>query len=87
LRHGSAPVVARTLTRTGLGTNRLSNTPENVEFVRRLVIGAYPDGMEWDLRRGNAAERDEVLTKIRAVPVLGADPVHDRAGTLLELRR
>ena len=28
---------ARTLTRIGLGTNRLTNTPENVEFVREAV--------------------------------------------------
>jgi uncharacterized protein YjlB len=52
-----------------------------------LVIGAYPNGMEWDLRRGNPTEHDEVLTNIRAVPVPGADPVRGRAGTLLELWR
>lgn len=26
-----------------------------------LVVGAYPNGMLWDLRRGDPAERDEVL--------------------------
>jgi uncharacterized protein YjlB len=40
-----------------------------------LVIGAYPDGMAWDLRRGDPAERDEVLANLRAVPPPGADPV------------
>src|SRR5205807_1620457 len=29
-----------------------------------LVIGAYPDGMRWDLRRGDPAEHDEVLANI-----------------------
>jgi uncharacterized protein YjlB len=52
-----------------------------------LVIGAYPNGMEWDLRRGSPAEHEEVLTNIRAVPVPAADPVRGHAGTLLELWR
>ena len=26
-----------------------------------LVVGAYPSGMRWDLRRGDPTERDEVL--------------------------
>jgi pyridoxine 4-dehydrogenase len=29
---------ARTLTRIGLGTNRLTNTPENVKFVKEAVV-------------------------------------------------
>ncbi len=52
-----------------------------------LVIGAYPDGMEWDIRRGDPAERDEVLANIRAVPLPGADPVHGPDGPLSELWR
>jgi uncharacterized protein YjlB len=31
--------------------------------------------MAWDLRRGDPAERDEVLANLRAVPPPGADPV------------
>jgi hypothetical protein len=27
------------------------------------VIGAYPDGMPWNLRRGDPAEHDEVVAK------------------------
>jgi uncharacterized protein YjlB len=52
-----------------------------------LVIGAYPNGMEWDLRRGNPAEHVEVLTSIRVVPVPAGDPVRGRAATLVELWR
>jgi uncharacterized protein YjlB len=50
-----------------------------------LVIGAYPEGMEWDIRRGDPAEHDEVLANIGAVPLPSADPVHGREGPLPEL--
>ncbi len=50
-----------------------------------LVIGAYPDGMGWDLRRGDRAEHDEVLANIRAVPLPGSDPVLGREGELTRL--
>jgi uncharacterized protein YjlB len=50
-----------------------------------LVVGAYPNGMRWDLRRGDPAERDEVLANIEAVPLPDADPVHGQDGPLREL--
>ncbi len=34
-----------------------------------LVVGAYPEGMEWDIGHGDPAARDEVLANIRAVPL------------------
>ncbi len=40
-----------------------------------LVVGAYPGGMRWDLRRGDPAEHDEVLANIARVPVPDQDPV------------
>ena len=40
-----------------------------------LVVGAYPNGMRWDLRRGDPAEHDEVLANIARVPVPDEDPV------------
>jgi uncharacterized protein YjlB len=52
-----------------------------------LVVGAYPDGMGWDIRRGDPAEHDEVLANIRAVPLPGTDPVHGPGGPLEELWR
>jgi uncharacterized protein YjlB len=52
-----------------------------------LVVGAYPDGMEWDLRRGDPTEHDEVLANIRAVPLPAADPVHGPDGALGALWR
>jgi uncharacterized protein YjlB len=50
-----------------------------------IVVGAYPDGMQWDLRRGDPAERDVVLANIAAVPLPGTDPVHGPGGRLTEL--
>jgi mannose-6-phosphate isomerase-like protein (cupin superfamily) len=48
------------------------------------VVGAYPGGMRWDLRRGDPAEREEVLRNIRAVPLPDADPVQGPRGPLTE---
>jgi uncharacterized protein YjlB len=50
-----------------------------------LVIGAYPDGMPWDLRRGDPAEHDEAVAKIEAVPLPRADPVKGSEGSLIRL--
>lgn len=47
-----------------------------------LVVGAYPDGMRWDIRHGDPAEHDEVLANIRAVPLPSADPVRGEGGPL-----
>ncbi len=50
-----------------------------------LVVGAYPNGMKWDLRRGDPVEHDEVLANIARVPLPGQDPVLGAKGALLEL--
>lgn len=50
-----------------------------------LVVGAYPHGMRWDLRRGDPSERDDVLANIAAVPLPDADPVHGADGPLTRL--
>jgi uncharacterized protein YjlB len=50
-----------------------------------VVIGAYPDGMSWDLRRGDPAEHEEVLANIRAVSLPKSDPVSGAAGRLTQL--
>lgn len=52
-----------------------------------LVVGAYPDGMWCDLRRGDPAEREEVLANIAAVPLPGADPVAGADGPLTGIWR
>jgi uncharacterized protein YjlB len=50
-----------------------------------LVVGAYPGGMSWDMRRGDPAEHDEVLENIRGVPLPDSDPVNGPEGRLVEL--
>jgi len=50
-----------------------------------LVVGAYPNGMRWDLRRGGPGEHEEVRANIARVPVPDQDPVHLGAGPLREL--
>jgi uncharacterized protein YjlB len=47
-----------------------------------LVVGAYPNGMEWDMRLGDPCERDQVLGNIAAVPLPDSDPVHGVGGPL-----
>jgi len=49
------------------------------------VVGAYPNGMWCDLRRGDPAERNEVLANIAAVPLPDADPVGGADGLLMRL--
>jgi uncharacterized protein YjlB len=50
-----------------------------------VVVGAYPNGMGWDLRRGDPAEHDEVSANIARVPLADTDPVQGRDGPLVEL--
>lgn len=50
-----------------------------------LVVGAYPDGMDWDLRRGDPAEYADAQRAIDAVPLPEADPVGGADGPLRRL--
>lgn len=50
-----------------------------------LVVGAYPNGMRWDLRRGDPAEHAEAVANIRRVPLPDQDPTQGESGPLTEL--
>jgi uncharacterized protein YjlB len=50
-----------------------------------LVVGAYPRGQDWDLRRGDPAEHDEVLANIARVALPETDPVAGADGPLVAL--
>jgi uncharacterized protein YjlB len=63
----------------GTGHCNLGSSPD------LLVVGAYPDGMDWDLRRGDPAEHDEVVANIARVPLPAQDPVRGHGGSLVEL--
>jgi uncharacterized protein YjlB len=50
-----------------------------------LVVGAYPNGMRWDLRRGDPAEHDEVLANVARVPLPDQDPVTGSEGPVVQI--
>ena len=58
------------------------NMGESDDF---LVVGAYPDGAEYDIRRGDPGEHAAVLRNIAAVPLPECDPVGGSAGPLRKL--
>ncbi len=46
------------------------------------VVGAYPDGREWDLLRGRAGERSKADGAIAALPIPDYDPIYGAEGPL-----
>ena len=60
----------------GVGHKNLGASPD------LLVVGAYPPGQDWDLCRGEAGERPQVLHNITRVPLPPADPVYGADGPL-----
>ncbi|MDX1638849.1 MAG: cupin domain-containing protein [Balneolaceae bacterium] len=47
------------------------------------VVGAYPEGQNWDLCTGEPGERPRVLENIRAVPLPRNDPITGKPDPLL----
>jgi uncharacterized protein YjlB len=52
-----------------------------------VVVGAYPNGMSWDLHQGRPVDDDKVLANIEAVPLPDTDPVHGPDGPLVSIWR
>lgn len=48
------------------------------------VVGAYPNGRDWDVKTGNPDERPQALENIAAVPIPKQDPVYGTDDGLLE---
>lgn len=48
-----------------------------------VVVGAYPDGQDWDLNRGRPGERPDADRNIEQVPLPSADPVYGPKGPLV----
>jgi uncharacterized protein YjlB len=44
------------------------------------VVGPYPNGVSWDLRRGDLAKRHEDLANIATVRLPGTDAVYGQDG-------
>jgi uncharacterized protein YjlB len=49
------------------------------------VVGAYPDGRQWDLLTGQPGERPKADQNIAALPVPGNDPVYGAGGPLKKI--
>ncbi len=47
------------------------------------VVGAYPQGQDWDLCRGNASDRPQADENIRRVSLPSHDPVFGSGGPLM----
>lgn len=52
-----------------------------------LIVGAYPYGMDYNLRTGKAGERPKVLEEILLVPTPRTDPLYGGDGPLMKLFR
>jgi uncharacterized protein YjlB len=48
------------------------------------VVGAYPEGQEYDIMKGNKDERPRADENIRKVPLPQSDPVYGSDGPLLK---
>ena len=49
------------------------------------VVGAYPDGREWDLLRGQPGERPRADERIAALPIPDNDPIYGADGPLRQI--
>jgi len=49
------------------------------------VVGAYPDGQNWDMNYGKAGERPQVDRNIARVPLPEQNPVFGENGPLIDL--
>jgi len=49
------------------------------------VVGAYPDGREWDLLRGQPGERPKADRTIAALPIPDYDPIYGADGPLRQI--
>lgn len=47
------------------------------------VVGAYPQGQDWDMQYGRPGERRHAESNIARVPLPKADPVHGPSGPLI----
>jgi uncharacterized protein YjlB len=49
------------------------------------VVGAYPNGMDWDLLKGEPGERPKADKNIEALPIPELDPVLGKAEGLTKI--
>ena len=49
------------------------------------VVGAYPEGRDWDLLRGLPGERPKAVRNIAALPLPDHDPIYGVKGPLWKI--
>jgi uncharacterized protein YjlB len=49
------------------------------------IVGAYPDGREWDVNKGLPGERPQTDRNIAALPIPGADPLWGKEKGLIKI--
>jgi uncharacterized protein YjlB len=52
-----------------------------------LVVGAYPEGRDYDICRGDPAEHDRAVARIAKVPLPKKDPILGGSGVVVWLER
>jgi uncharacterized protein YjlB len=52
-----------------------------------LVVGAYPDGRDYDICRGDPAEHDRAVARIAGVPLPKKDPIFGKSGVVVWQQR
>jgi len=60
----------------GVGHKKLTSSPD---FG---LVGAYPDGRQWDVLRGEPGERPEADHRIALLPLPDTDPIYGAQGPL-----
>ncbi|HSO59271.1 MAG TPA: cupin domain-containing protein [Paenisporosarcina sp.] len=62
----------------GTGHKKLTSSPD---FE---IVGAYPDGKDYNIQTGNPSERPQVLEEIKQVEVPSTDPVYGNRGQVVD---
>ncbi|KJJ42733.1 hypothetical protein UM89_04220 [Bacillus subtilis] len=63
----------------GVGHKKISASPDF------MVIGAYPGGVQYNLKTGEPDEREEAMTQIKQVSLPASDPITGKRAPLLEI--
>lgn len=58
---------------------------KNLRSDNLTIVGAYPDGRDWDLNRGEPGERPRADQNIAALQVPNNDPLFGKGGGLVKL--
>lgn len=58
---------------------------KNIESNNLGVVGAYPNGRDWDLMKGIVGERPQSDKNIKELPLPNEDPLFGKSGELLKI--